>query len=200
MSATSAHGREPRRPAPSTGSPRTGRKSTSASIFKEPRGSCRPTATRAMPSSTIPDPTALSSSARRHAGRICAATSTMSGPRPGPGSPARRWTASVRSTTSSAPSPASPPMSAGPSGRNGASPRLTPSAPGPSSSSRASPARATSPEPSAMASAAGLPSTCSSATAAWPSTRMMLNSPFLHPRQVVLGLGGLSRQTSTIRA
>ena len=90
---------------------------------------------------------------------------------------ARRWTASARSTTSSAPSPASPPMSAAPRAGPTASRRSRPSAPGPSSSSRVSPERATWPEPSATASAAGLPSACSSRTAAWASTTTQPSAP-----------------------
>jgi transposase len=85
---------------------RTGRKSTSIAIWPRPAASCRPTATRAMPSSTPPDPDGTPRLREAPAGRICAGTSTTSGTRPNPRSPARRWTASARSTTSSARSPA----------------------------------------------------------------------------------------------
>jgi transposase len=93
----------------------------------------RPMATRATPSSLRPRPTASHPSARRPVGRIGAATFTTSGPGRNPRSRGRRWTASARSTTSSAPSPASPPRSGWPHARSTASRRSRPSAPGPSS-------------------------------------------------------------------
>ncbi len=86
-----------------------------------------------------PGPTAPSSSARRHAGRICGVTSTTNGTRRNPPSRARRWIAFVRSTTSRARSTGSPPRSALPRARGTARRRSTPSWPGPKPSSRGSP-------------------------------------------------------------
>jgi hypothetical protein len=53
ISATSAPGQAPRHPARSMPSRRTGRKNTFIAIWPTPAASCRPTATRTMPSSMI---------------------------------------------------------------------------------------------------------------------------------------------------
>lgn len=98
---------------------RTGGKSMSAIICEGPAASCRPMATRAMPSSTSPNRTAARpASARLPAGRICAGTSTTSGNRPNPRSPERRSTGSDCSMTSSATSPAGRPRCAMPHARS----------------------------------------------------------------------------------
>lgn len=83
-----------------------------------PAVSCRPMDTRATPNFTNPIPTARPACRRRHAGRICGATSMTNGTGRNPPSRARRSTASARSTTSSTRSTGSPPRSVSPRARS----------------------------------------------------------------------------------
>lgn len=120
----------------------TGKRSTSIAIWPIPAASCRPMATRVMPSFKVLTPTDHLACVRRLAGPTFGVTSTMNGTRPNPRSTARRSTASVRSMTSSGRSPVVPPTSALPHAKNTAPRRSRPSSHGPRANSPLSPVRA----------------------------------------------------------
>ena len=130
-------------------------------IWPMPAAFCKQTATRAMPSSTSPNPTAHHVCARRPVGRTCGETSTTFGPQPSPRSRARRSTGSVSSMISSVTLTASPQRLALRPVKGLADQGWRPSLIGPNSNSCAFLARAIWPKPSAMASVEGRPSACS---------------------------------------
>ncbi|AWC21272.1 Transposase [Aminobacter sp. MSH1] len=131
MSAINVHGRALPRPVRSIILPLTGKMTTSIITSGRQAASFKPMATKATGSFMSLERTEHPASGRRHAGRIGAATSMISGPRTNPGSRARLSTVSVGSTTSSAMLPASLPISALPPVKSTAKQRSRHSASGP---------------------------------------------------------------------